>query len=419
MWKIEMLRRLLNERLSAAVEEILVVYQRTIEEYEEELNRTKEQQRLFLEGLFKNPSADLQKSDISEVDLQPEQHNWSYMMEEPLKQMKAEEPSCNNLDEEKSISTLSLTNVKNEVECQSDSLIVTPQAAGNDNEDVSSKAPRIKEEEDEHDIGIDFPVIHVVIKGEDDKDRPQSSQCHSGETALISSDYVTAHSLSTDDAEYLNTDGTCHADKKNLTCSICGRTLYDKKTLKVHMRTHTGERPFICTVCGKAFAQRGNLIKHTRTHTGEKPFTCPVCSTSFSDSSTLVKHIRRHTGEKPFCCPLCGERFSRKSNLTTHTRTHTGEKPFACSVCGTTFSDRSTLNKHMRTHTGEKPFSCSVCGQRFTQKGHMTTHTRRHTGEKPFECSVCHTSFSDRSTFVRHVRRHSRQPHLPASEEMK
>ncbi|XP_077395970.1 uncharacterized protein LOC144032145 isoform X3 [Festucalex cinctus] len=45
MCKVQMLRALLNQRLSAAVEEIFVVFERTIAEYEEELCRTKEENR--------------------------------------------------------------------------------------------------------------------------------------------------------------------------------------------------------------------------------------------------------------------------------------------------------------------------------------------------------------------------------------
>lgn len=56
MCKVEMLRAMLNARLSAAVEEIFGVVARTIAEYEEELSRTKEEnerQRQLLDAVFR------------------------------------------------------------------------------------------------------------------------------------------------------------------------------------------------------------------------------------------------------------------------------------------------------------------------------------------------------------------------------
>lgn len=58
MCKVQMLRALLNQRLSAAVEEILVAVETTIAEYEEELCRSKEEierQRQLLDAVFKSP----------------------------------------------------------------------------------------------------------------------------------------------------------------------------------------------------------------------------------------------------------------------------------------------------------------------------------------------------------------------------
>lgn len=56
MCKVRMLRALLNQRLSAAVEEIFVMLERTIAEYEEELCRTREEnerQRQLLDAVVK------------------------------------------------------------------------------------------------------------------------------------------------------------------------------------------------------------------------------------------------------------------------------------------------------------------------------------------------------------------------------
>lgn len=66
-----MLRALLNQRLSAAVEEIFVMLERTIAEYEEELCRTREEnvrQRQMLDAVFR-PQAEILGAGLSSCPL--------------------------------------------------------------------------------------------------------------------------------------------------------------------------------------------------------------------------------------------------------------------------------------------------------------------------------------------------------------
>ncbi|XP_049889979.1 uncharacterized protein LOC126383494 isoform X4 [Epinephelus moara] len=85
MSKIEMLRLLINQRLTEAAEEIFGVFGRTIAEYEEEISRSKleiDRQRRLLE-LSRKPQVSLQANSTAAVC---EQQDWSASLD--LNEMK-------------------------------------------------------------------------------------------------------------------------------------------------------------------------------------------------------------------------------------------------------------------------------------------------------------------------------------------
>ncbi|XP_061877763.1 gastrula zinc finger protein XlCGF64.1-like [Entelurus aequoreus] len=381
MCKVEMLRVLVKQRLTAAVEEIFVVLERTIAEYEEELSRTKEEnerQRQLLDALFNKHGEELHAADVSEEHLPPEQQEWS---------------------------------------------------SGREQEEA--QPPHVKEEEGDYSISQDgehlegleeIPVIGVIVKSEYDEVRGESEAPSSsssqhltregdggGSQADLAPLSESEHTSADTDDEDSKAGRTCHADNARFQCSFCDKTFGKKRNLKRHMRCHTAEKPFMCSDCGKTFSIKGHLIRHTRTHTGEKPFACSVCHQTFSRKASLIIHTRTHTGEKPFSCAMCGKSFTHRSTWMRHTRAHTGEKPYACSVCNKRFSQNEYLIAHKRTHTGEKPFPCSVCHTYFRDRSALSNHVRRHTDEKPFSCTMCNTSFRDRSSLRKHIKTHTTQ----------
>ncbi|XP_061606261.1 zinc finger and SCAN domain-containing protein 2-like [Phyllopteryx taeniolatus] len=343
MCKVEMLRALLNQRLSAAVEEIFAVFARTITEYEEELCRTKEEnerQRQLLDAVFKKPR---HVPDVCEEELRPER-----------------------------------------------------QESSSGPEREGPRPPCIKvEEEGGHLQGPDFSVYRVIVKSEDDEDKGQReaepASGSSGRRAATRGGRSKANSrlaplsdsgdtMSDTDDERSKGDAAGHADDKHVKCAQCDKTFGNKRNLKRHMRCHTGEKPFLCSDCGKRFSRKDYLITHTRKHTGEKPFSCSVCNSSFTFQSALFQHMETHFGEKPQC-PQCDKTFGNKRNLIRHMRRHTGEKPCVCSFCGERFSLKRSLIRHIRTHIGEKTFSCSVCNTTFCYQSGLSKHMKKHAGD--------------------------------------
>ena len=167
-------------------------------------------------------------------------------------------------------------------------------------------------------------------------------------------------------------------------CTVCDKSYKDRKSLKVHYRTHSGEKPFQCDLCDKAFSQRPGLKSHYRIHTGEKPYKCDLCNKSFSQKTGLNSHYRSHTGEKPYKCDQCDKAFSQQAVLNRHYRIHTGEKPYECKKCDKAFSLLEMFKMHLMTVHGEQELhKCDMCNKGFNKKYNLKRHILTHTGEKP------------------------------------
>nr|XP_015834138.1 PREDICTED: zinc finger protein OZF isoform X23 [Tribolium castaneum] len=180
--------------------------------------------------------------------------------------------------------------------------------------------------------------------------------------------------------EYYNHMGAKHGAGTHL-CKYCGRSCYDKATLKSHEEKHAAEyktNKFKCEFCDKTFLQEKYLRQH---------------------------HVRIHIdGGQKFVCDLCGKRVSSRTSLRDHLLMHSGQKPIKCKLCGKGFVLKTTLKSHMRTHTGDRPYVCKECGKAFTQKAALNTHMKYHTGERPHVCDICQAGFVSRGLLNLHVK---------------
>ncbi|KAM6992322.1 uncharacterized protein LKV04_008374 [Tautogolabrus adspersus] len=242
-----------------------------------------------------------------------------------------------------------------------------------DQEDT--KPPHIKEEQEElwsseegeqlHGLEeadtTDFPFNIVIVKSEDDEEKPQSSKLHHRQTEQMETGadgedcggaepdrYLDPErhlppetEIKTEDSSEPETDDSTDwketrehqsglnsmetikekrpkTDKKSHSCSEHGKTLTNIKSLTGHMNIYTGEKPFSCSDCGKMFNQKWNLTQHMLVHTGEKPFSCFICSKSFNQKSNLTHHMARHSEKKLYSCSVCERGFCWPYELKRH-----------------------------------------------------------------------------------------------------
>jgi KRAB domain-containing zinc finger protein len=173
--------------------------------------------------------------------------------------------------------------------------------------------------------------------------------------------------------------------KNTYMCDICGKTLANPGSLKLHNLTHTSEYAFECDLCGRKLRTKPEMIVHLQRHLGQRNFACDLCEYKAVTKSSLRKHrnivhFKKHLlKQKEIQCPACPMIFKATTNMNMHFRiVHLQLRPYKCRFCDQTFGKKGTLNDHEKRHTGVKNYHCEFCGKGFIQrapwKNHMKTH---------------------------------------------
>ncbi|XP_035514662.1 zinc finger protein 316-like [Morone saxatilis] len=321
--EMETLRLLVNQRLTAAVDDILGVFMTTVARYREQIDR----QRRQLDSLRS------EEGDWSRAADSLQTSSWIKGPDDQILSVQLEHTDCTDAGS-------SAAQIKTEVG-------VGDGGASEPNGDFDPSDGRLLADcsDDTDDSGDYWREPAGVWRPEETGAAEGQSSPPSGK-ARTSADQPPAFSCkvcgeSFHKVGYLITHCTAHPKD----CGLCGKHLELSESLKVHLRVHR-HSTFRCGVCGQSFTLRGNLRTHMRIHSGERPYACTVCGKSFGRRATLVRHVRSHTGEKPFTCTYCGRGFVEKGNLTVHLRTHTGERPYWCSVCDRRFSQLACFYRH-------------------------------------------------------------------------
>ncbi|XP_041821658.1 zinc finger protein 665-like [Chelmon rostratus] len=397
MSSVEYLREFVNERLTAAADEIFGVFRKTIVEYEEEIDR----QRKLLD-MFWKPEIKLHRIKLPQQHVCTEEEvlcDQQPCIEERTSSLDQEDPEPPQIKEEQEELCTSQEGLLLVLKQETDTFTLTPTY----DEDDHSQA------ETNSDHQLLCHNSHVAER----RDQKGGRHGDSGPTRNAQpKPKARHHNRERHRNDAYNSDLSeinCGANtvKKPVKCDICGKAFKCQSKLNIHMRNHTGEKPYSCDTCGKRFSQTSVLNAHLRIHTGEKPYSCNTCGKEFRLNGVLKVHMRVHTGEKPYLCTTCRKRFCQMHDLKRHMLVHTGEKPYTCKTCGKVFSRSTNLKVHMRVHTGEKPYSCKTCGKVFSRSRNLKVHMRVHTGEKPYLCKTCGESFADWSTLKKHTLIHT------------
>lgn len=282
---VNSLKSFVNERLTAAAEEIFGIFEKTLSVYQEEIAR----QRRLLDTVLK-PDIKLQKTDVPQPQIRgnsvlPDQEGITQLDQE-LRIKQEEEEICSSYGEEE----------EERFAQHQDTVVFKLSPAGGEG---------------------NHNEIRSLLLDPDQSAGEQASQSSYSDEWTQSESKGMNSSVNNRDTDRHSSSG-----ENQHICCICGRNFDIKEKLKVHMRTHTGETVYRCSYCNKEFRFNSSLSRHLRVHTGEKPYECTLCGKRFNAGTTLKVHYRIHTGEKPFKCKICEKAFTTCSNLKKHMALH-------------------------------------------------------------------------------------------------
>ncbi|KAM7371297.1 hypothetical protein PAMP_010779 [Pampus punctatissimus] len=458
--KMELLRVLISECLSAATDEILKIVERTIIEYEEEMSCSKwvvDSHRRLLDAA-KSCSEDSLQMSVRDVKLACSQ------------QPPPASVNVNMCWEEPGNSTSELTE---------DHYNTNPHSSVSGDGDSDQEVLIDADEDDvKQECELNMPLKILKVK--------KPFKCPICLSSFSSKKTMMRHIRS-------------HPEDKSSSyqCQFCEHYFYHKSDFIIHTRIHKGSKPYKCQDCDKSFDQRDSLVIHRQKHTELKtqcftktlalihtethhrsvtpgtkmeeeldsrqdevgsiktfPLTLtpydksefdqeslqPLCLYQIQtvadideDSGTVsVDHIKTEqtaadggasdtTGdhqlllsvnpgeqdEAESIISILPRRAAGKSTgLVVQFEAGTAQKPYKCPCCSKCFSLTKTLIRHVKIHTEDKPYQCQFCGRNFCQKSDLVNHTRIHTGERPYHCQQCHKSFAQKGNLVVHMRKH-------------
>lgn len=202
-----------------------------------------------------------------------------------------------------------------------------------------------------------------------------------------------------------------------LACAICGG-MYRPNSMYDHIkRVHERSLKYECDYCGKShydkYSLKSHIIRHIPKNHREKPFECDICSRRYCSLKIMRRHkIIAHLNDADRITCHCGKSFRSQTHYRNHIKhVHQREEfEMPCKLCNKILTSSTALKQHIRifhTEGGQNNFMCNLCGRRYNSKGDLNTHTRTSHEEKRFSCDVpgCKRKFATRSNVTDHKKR--------------
>ncbi|XP_045897663.1 gastrula zinc finger protein XlCGF26.1-like isoform X1 [Micropterus dolomieu] len=462
MSKVQTLRAFVQQRLSAAAEEIFELFERTIAEYEEELCG----QRKLLDAVFK-PEVRLHRADVqlllvSKEEVPPEQleSSPSVDQEDPPERPHIKEERSPSLDQEDPPERPHIKEGWSPSLDQEDPPepphIKEERGPSLDQEDPPERPhikegwspsldqedppepPYIKEEKEGDQLrGLEnaditkFLFTPVPVKSEEDNEEtPQSSQLHQRLTEQMKrnpdgEDCGPEPDRNSDPERHLQPatdDKTSHSSETDDSCDWEETRKPQSGSKPLQSGCNTDEKPFGCSECGKQFNHNSTLRRHMRFHTVEKPIRS-FSSKRFIQRVSLTHHMTLRKGEKhrqdcggpepvrnsdpegylqPDTDDKTSHSFERKTDnscyLEETREPQSGSNPL---------QNNEVSERDQECSTVKTSSSSSECATSSGHKGRLQKRKRMQTVDKLFSCSVCKKSFSDRRNLSRHMKIHT------------
>lgn len=133
-------------------------------------------------------------------------------------------------------------------------------------------------------------------------------------------------------------------------CDICGKKLFYRRTLLLHMRMHSGLKPYKCEYCNKAYTSKHSLNAHLISEKNLRKFACSYCGKRYNFNSDLIIHVKQRHESRQFSCHVCGKKFGLLKYLKDHSTIHSQVKPFNCEKCKMGFRLRKFLIRHNKKY---------------------------------------------------------------------